>query len=173
MNFTEKGKVVMGAKEAIIGCLLGGFLFMGQVATAVTFDEFHPIAADWYYPKSEIIERTNLQIPDCCSVRVDGATLVDPQTHQQVSLSIGQTMGFLIKRRSSLLMFFAISISFGLSQMSYAQIKIIPEPQQLDLKSGTGFTINANTKIVINSEPNERDTFTANQLRRKVRDITG
>ncbi|MDO8685032.1 MAG: glycoside hydrolase family 20 zincin-like fold domain-containing protein [Armatimonadota bacterium] len=51
--------------------------------------------------------------------------------------------------------------------------RIIPEPQQITWKPGTGFLIDENTRIVMNTSPNDNDTFTANQLRRKVWDMTG
>ena len=51
--------------------------------------------------------------------------------------------------------------------------RIIPEPQQLTIKAGTGFSINPQTSIVINTNPDAADTLTANQLRRKVFDTTG
>lgn len=52
-------------------------------------------------------------------------------------------------------------------------IRIIPEPQQLTWKTGASFQVNAQTQIVVNSNPDSKDTFTANQLRRKVWDTTG
>jgi hypothetical protein len=53
-----------------------------------------------------------------------------------------------------------------------APVRIIPQPQQLTWKSG-GFLVNSNTKIVMNTHPDVKDTNTANLLRRKVWDMTG
>ncbi|MDO8588440.1 MAG: glycoside hydrolase family 20 zincin-like fold domain-containing protein [Armatimonadota bacterium] len=50
---------------------------------------------------------------------------------------------------------------------------IIPQPQQLTWKPGTGFQVDDSTRIVMNTTPDEKDTFTANLLRRKVWDMTG
>jgi hypothetical protein len=50
---------------------------------------------------------------------------------------------------------------------------IIPQPQSLTWKIGAGFLINANTQIVTNTNPDARETNTANQLQRKVWDMTG
>ena len=54
-----------------------------------------------------------------------------------------------------------------------AQLRIIPEPQQLARLKGSGFRIDSRTVIVINRDPDGRDLFTANQLRRKIWDATG
>ncbi|MDO8683538.1 MAG: hypothetical protein Q7N50_08660 [Armatimonadota bacterium] len=56
---------------------------------------------------------------------------------------------------------------------AYAQIVIIPEPYDMQWKTGTGFLVNSSTQIVINTSPDAKDTLTANQLQRKVWDITG
>ena len=50
--------------------------------------------------------------------------------------------------------------------------RIIPEPQQLTLKTG-GFLVNANTRIVMNTGSDSKDLFAAKLLRRKVWDMTG
>ena len=49
---------------------------------------------------------------------------------------------------------------------------IIPLPQELTMKSGS-FQVNANTQIVMNTSPDAKDTFTADQLKRKIWDTTG
>jgi hypothetical protein len=50
---------------------------------------------------------------------------------------------------------------------------IIPQPQSLTWKIGTSFLIDANTQIVTNTGLDAKETNTANQLQRKVWDMTG
>ncbi|MDO8586455.1 MAG: glycoside hydrolase family 20 zincin-like fold domain-containing protein [Armatimonadota bacterium] len=50
---------------------------------------------------------------------------------------------------------------------------IIPLPQSLSWKMGTGFQVNSATRIVMNTNPDAKETNTANQLQRKVWDMTG
>lgn len=52
-------------------------------------------------------------------------------------------------------------------------VRIIPEPQQLEWTQAEGFRVNTKTRIVINANPDQKDTFTAAQLRRKIWDTTG
>jgi hypothetical protein len=54
-----------------------------------------------------------------------------------------------------------------------AGLKIIPEPQHLQWKSGSGFEVNAGTRIIVNAKPDAGDVFIAQQLRRKIWDTTG
>ncbi|WP_319586266.1 glycoside hydrolase family 20 zincin-like fold domain-containing protein [uncultured Desulfobulbus sp.] len=54
-----------------------------------------------------------------------------------------------------------------------AAIRIIPTPQDISWNTRDEFSINAKTRIVINSHPDEKDRFTAAQLQRKIWDVTG
>jgi hypothetical protein len=50
---------------------------------------------------------------------------------------------------------------------------IIPQPQEITWYPGTGFQVNAQTQIVMPVSPDAKDNVTANQLQRKVWDMTG
>ena len=50
---------------------------------------------------------------------------------------------------------------------------IIPQPQELTWKAGTGFLVNVSTQIMANSSPDAKEQNMAEQLRRKVWDMTG
>ena len=52
-------------------------------------------------------------------------------------------------------------------------LMIIPKPQELTWKTGTGFLVNASTQIMANSNPDANEQNTATQLQRKVWDMTG
>lgn len=54
-----------------------------------------------------------------------------------------------------------------------ARARIIPEPQELAWKPQAGFQVSDQTVIVTNASPDAKDTFTAEQLRRKVWETTG
>ena len=50
---------------------------------------------------------------------------------------------------------------------------IIPQPQQWTWRGGTGFLVNSTTKIMANSAPDLKEQNAAQQLQRKVWDMTG
>ncbi|MHC4676320.1 MAG: hypothetical protein ACYTBZ_27835, partial [Planctomycetota bacterium] len=52
-------------------------------------------------------------------------------------------------------------------------LRIIPQPQEITWYPDTGFTVNAQTQIVIPVNPDDKDNLTADQLQRKVWDMTG
>ena len=81
-------------------------------------------------------------------------------------------MNSLVKRLSAVCALSVIALMVAVTGV-YAQALIIPEPQDLSYKGGTGFTVNSSTQIVMNTSPDSKDTYTANQLRRKVWDMTG
>ncbi len=50
---------------------------------------------------------------------------------------------------------------------------IIPQPQQITWYPATGFQVNAQTQIVMPTNPDDKDNLTASQLQRRVWDMTG
>ncbi|MDO8588441.1 MAG: glycoside hydrolase family 20 zincin-like fold domain-containing protein [Armatimonadota bacterium] len=63
--------------------------------------------------------------------------------------------------------------SAGRSFVAGIRVRVIPEAQEMTWKTEPGFLVDDQTKIVINASPDDKDSFTANQLRRKVWDMTG
>ena len=78
----------------------------------------------------------------------------------------------IIMKINQLLLVCVFLILPGVLMAGSAHVRIIPEPQELVWK-GTGFQINAKTKIIINAKADEKNKFTANQLRRKIWAVTG
>lgn len=92
------------------------------------------------------------------------------QIYRRLILSI------ILNFATAMMMTSAMSVhadQLSVSSLPARNIRIIPAPQELSWNTGEGFLINAKTKILINTNPDEKDKFTASQLQRKIWDITG